>query len=129
MSCAHITFWLQQLLLLLLQHTVGQSSQSVLCCIKNTGILLLQNLTRVRSITRACVLYFCPRWQSPGGGKMGYRMNTLKKILIFYTSTDFKHESNKGKLKKIFFFLIFIYLIIFIYLYLLSVSSPLLSRF
>jgi len=37
MSRAHITFQLQQLLLLLLQHSVGQNSQSVLCCVKNIG--------------------------------------------------------------------------------------------
>lgn len=37
MGRAHMAFQLRQLLLLLLQRSVGQNSQSVLCCIRNTG--------------------------------------------------------------------------------------------
>jgi len=54
------------------------------------------------------------------GGKNGLQSEYFKgKILIFYTSTDFKHESNKGKLKNIFFsnFYLFNYKYIFIYFY------------
>lgn len=76
-------------------------------------ILLLQNLTPSQERKKGMRVVLPPRVAESKGRQNGLQNEYFKrKILIFYTSTDFKHESNKGKLKNRL-FLIFIYLFIF----------------
>jgi len=48
-------------------------------------------------------MLYCHQGVAESKGRQNGLQNEYfkRKILIFYTSTDFKHESDKGKFKKI----------------------------
>ena len=110
--------------------TLWGTADSQYCAVlKIVEILLLQNLTPSQECNKGMSVVLLSRVAESKVRQNGLQNEYFKrKILIFYTSRDFKHESNKGKLKKIFFSNF--YLFNYIYLFnLLSVSSPVLSRF
>jgi hypothetical protein len=77
---------------------LGRIVSQYFAVLKILEILLLQNLTLSQEYNKGLRALLPPRVAESKGRENGLQNEYFKrKILIFYTSTDFKHESNKGK--------------------------------
>jgi hypothetical protein len=81
---------------------LGRIVSQYFAVLKVLEILQLQNLTLSQEHNKDMHVVLPPRVTESKGQQNGLQNKYFKRnILIYYTSTDFKHESDKGKLNKI----------------------------